>query len=87
MKTLRSLKDIKVLGIDPATHSLAWALCVANRQGDVEVLDYGKIELVKQKGMEAQIAMMTITASTQVRMSTATAKTTTATAWSTRTTP
>ena len=55
MKTLRSLKDIKVLGIDPATHSLAWALCVANRQGDVEVLDYGKIELVKQKGMEVKI--------------------------------
>ena len=55
MKTLRSLKNIKVLGIDPATHSLAWALCIANRQGDVEVLDYGKIELVKQKGMEIKI--------------------------------
>ena len=55
MKTVRSLKNIKVLGIDPATHSLAWALCIMNRQGDVEVLDYGKIELVKQKGMEIKI--------------------------------
>ena len=55
MKTLQSLKNMRILGIDPATHSLAWALCIANHQGDVEVLDYGKIELVKQKGMEVKI--------------------------------
>ena len=55
MKTLQSLKNKRILGIDPATHSLAWALCTINHQGDVEVLDYGKIELVKQKGMEVKI--------------------------------
>jgi Holliday junction resolvasome RuvABC endonuclease subunit len=55
MKTLGSLKNRKVLGIDPATHSLAWALCEMNSQGDVDLLDCGKIELIKQKGMEVKI--------------------------------
>lgn len=55
MKTLKSLKNMRILGIDPATHSLAWGLCMTNHQGDVEILDYGKIELVKQKGMEVKI--------------------------------
>ena len=41
MKTLRSLTNIKGLGIDQATNSLAWALCIANTHGDVESLDYG----------------------------------------------
>jgi Holliday junction resolvasome RuvABC endonuclease subunit len=55
MKTLGSLKNRKVLGIDPATHSLAWALCEMNSQGDIILLDCGKIELIKQKGMEVKI--------------------------------
>jgi Holliday junction resolvasome RuvABC endonuclease subunit len=55
MKTLGSLKNKKVLGIDPATHSLAWALCEIDSQGDVDMLDCGKIELIKQKGMEVKI--------------------------------
>jgi hypothetical protein len=37
MKTLQSLKNMRILGIDPATHSLAWALCIANHQGDVSL--------------------------------------------------
>ena len=52
MKTLGGLKNKKVLGIDPATHSLAWALCEIDNQGDVSLLDYGKIELIKQMGRE-----------------------------------
>ena len=55
MKTLNSLKNKRVLGVDPATHSLAWALCVLDGQGDVSLFDYGKIELIKQKVMEVKI--------------------------------
>jgi Holliday junction resolvasome RuvABC endonuclease subunit len=55
MKTLNSLKNKRVLGVDPATHSLAWAICVLDGQGDVSLADYGKIQLVKQKGMEVKV--------------------------------
>ena len=55
MKTLSSLKNKKILGIDPATHSLAWAVCETNSQGDVVLLDYGKIELVKKMGMDVKV--------------------------------
>ena len=55
MKTLNSLKNKRVLGVDPATHSLAWAVCVLNGQGDVSLADYGKVQLIKQKGMEVKI--------------------------------
>ena len=55
MKTLGRLKGKRVLGIDPATHSLAYGLCQIQADGEVELLDCGKIQLVKQKGMEIKI--------------------------------
>ena len=55
MRTFNRLKDMKILGIDPATHSLAYGLCQVQADGDVELLDYGKIELVKGQGMSIKI--------------------------------
>jgi|TARA_R110000824_G_scaffold102002_6_gene242113 Holliday junction resolvasome RuvABC endonuclease subunit len=55
MRVLNRLKDMKILGIDPATHSLAYGLCQMQVNGDIELLDYGKVELVKGQGMGIKI--------------------------------
>jgi len=56
MKTLSRLKDVRVLGIDPSSHSLAWGVCKITLQGDIEFESAGKIPLVKQEGVSASIS-------------------------------
>jgi len=55
MKVVRHLKSMRVLGIDPATHSLAWALCVIDHAGDIDIEECGKIELLKRQGMRVKV--------------------------------
>jgi Holliday junction resolvasome RuvABC endonuclease subunit len=53
VKSFSSLKDVRILGIDPSTKSLAWGLCRFTGQGDIVFDDAGLITLPKQEGMGA----------------------------------
>jgi Holliday junction resolvasome RuvABC endonuclease subunit len=55
VKTFSILKNVKILGIDPSTRSLAWALCTLGGGGAVSLGLYGKIELPHKQGMEPKI--------------------------------
>jgi len=55
MRALAALKSVKILGIDPSTRSLAWAVCTLDGSGDVILGETGKIDLPHKQGMELKV--------------------------------